>query len=532
MASVLPALSAWRRRRQRDAAVDRWTYQVAWNPVADPERAPLSGTWLLVVPEGLTGAGQEHVRAVDEALRRHGALTRTVLVGEDSQERKQLAGRLGEALAEAETGTAPVAGLVSLLALDAGVHPRFPSARLGLSRTAALVQALADLGSTAPLWCATESAVRAVPADRVTAPEQAMVWGLGRVVALEHPELWGGLVDLPATWDEQAGDRLAALVSGAFGEDQAALRPAGLLGRRLLRTAVPRTRDGERGWQPAGTVLITGGTGALGAHVARWLARNGAPHLLLVSRRGADAPQAAELTAELTALGARVTLAACDLASREATEALLASVPEDAPLTGVVHTAAVLDDSVVDALDPERIHRAAAPKVDGALHLDALTRDLDLSAFVLFSSFAGTFGTPGQGNYAPGNAFLDALAQQRAAEGLPATSVAWGPWGGDGMADGAVGEVARRHGVASMDPDSATEVLHRAIDGGAPYTTVADIDWGRFYTAFTATRPSPFVSLVPEARHAAASAAAAPGAGAAEGAPRAGDSLTGHLAGL
>ncbi|MGW9257003.1 type I polyketide synthase, partial [Streptomyces albidoflavus] len=532
MASVLPALSAWRRRRQRDAAVDRWTYQVAWNPVADPERVPLSGTWLLVVPEGLTGAGQEHVRAVDEALRRHGALTRTVLVGEDSQERKQLAGRLGEALAEAETGTAPVAGLVSLLALDAGVHPRFPSARLGLSRTAALVQALADLGSTAPLWCATESAVRAVPADRVTAPEQAMVWGLGRVVALEHPELWGGLVDLPATWDEQAGDRLAALVSGAFGEDQAALRPAGLLGRRLLRTAVPRTRDGEHGWQPAGTVLITGGTGALGAHVARWLARNGAPHLLLVSRRGADAPQAAELTAELTALGARVTLAACDLASREATEALLASVPEDAPLTGVVHTAAVLDDSVVDALDPERIHRAAAPKVDGALHLDALTRDLDLSAFVLFSSFAGTFGTPGQGNYAPGNAFLDALAQQRAAEGLPATSVAWGPWGGDGMADGAVGEVARRHGVASMDPDSATEVLHRAIDGGAPYTTVADIDWGRFYTAFTATRPSPFVSLVPEARHAAASAAAAPGAGAAEGAPRAGDSLTGHLAGL
>ncbi|MFG2098851.1 type I polyketide synthase, partial [Streptomyces sp. NPDC048612] len=511
MQAVLPALSAWRRRRQRSSAVDQWTYRVAWHRVADPEAVPLTGTWLLVVPDGLPDRAAGHVDASAEALRQGGADVRTVILGTDDQDRGAIAERVRDVI-----GTETAAGVLSLLALAPGTHQEFTSARLGLSRTAALVQALGDLAFETPLWCATRSAVQAAQTDTVEAPEQAMVWGLGRVVALEHPEIWGGLVDLPDTWDERAADRLRALLSGAAGEDQAALRPAGILGRRLLRTEPSAGQDGEHAWQPSGTVLITGGTGALGAHVARRLARNGAPHLLLASRRGPDAPDAAELTAELTGLGARVTVVACDLTSRAQTEALLASVPDDAPLTAVVHTAAVLDDGVVDTLDPKRIDRAAGPKVDGALHLHELTRDRELSAFVLFSSFAGTFGTPGQGNYAPGNAFLDALAQQRRAQGLPATSVAWGPWGGDGMADGAVGEVARRHGVASMDPDSATEALYRAIDDGEPYTTVADIDWSRFYTAFTATRPSPFVSLVPEARHAAAnmSAQAAPTAGA------------------
>ncbi|WP_197362276.1 beta-ketoacyl reductase, partial [Streptomyces clavuligerus] len=180
---------------------------------------------------------------------------------------------------------------------------------------------------------------------------------------------------------------------------------------------------------PTGTVLVTGGTGLLGSLVARHLVtRHGVRHLLLVGRRGPAAPGAAELTAELTALGAHTTVAACDVSDRAALAALLTTLPEAHPLTAVVHTAGTLDDGVISSLTPERMDTVLRPKADAALHLHHLTQDLPLSAFVLFSSAAGTFGGPGQANYAAANAFLDALAQRRSADGLPAHSLAWTLW--------------------------------------------------------------------------------------------------------
>ncbi|MBO4210273.1 SDR family NAD(P)-dependent oxidoreductase, partial [Micromonospora echinofusca] len=193
-----------------------------------------------------------------------------------------------------------------------------------------------------------------------------------------------------------------------------------------------------RGFDADGTVLLTGATGALGRLVARYLVSvHGVRHLLLVSRRGADAPGAAGLADELTVLGASVTFAACDVADRAGLAAVLDAIPAAHPLTAVVHTAGVVDDGVISALNEERIDRVFAPKVDAALNLHELTRDRDLSAFVLFSSAAGTFGNPGQGNYSAANAFLDALAQSRMVAGLPATTLAWGPWAeADGMTGG------------------------------------------------------------------------------------------------
>ncbi|MCQ8836515.1 SDR family NAD(P)-dependent oxidoreductase, partial [Streptomyces malaysiensis] len=187
---------------------------------------------------------------------------------------------------------------------------------------------------------------------------------------------------------------------------------------------------------PEGTVLITGGTGSLGALMARHLVENhGVRHLLLVGRQGPGAQGADALVADLTASGAHVTLAACDISDRDALSRLLAAVPTEHPLTAVIHLAGVLDDAMLSSLSPERLTAVLRPKVDGAWHLHELTRDAALSAFVLFSSFAGTIGTAGQANYAAANSFLDGLARLRRAQGLSATSLAWGPWADAGMAE-------------------------------------------------------------------------------------------------
>ena len=180
---------------------------------------------------------------------------------------------------------------------------------------------------------------------------------------------------------------------------------------------------------PRGTVLITGGTGRLGSLLARHLVEaHGLSSLVLASRSGPEAESARELQSELEGLGAKVTIAACDVSDREELQALFDRVPEEHPLTAVVHAAGALDDSVISSLTPERLDRTMVPKVDGAWHLHELTRHLDLQAFVLFSSAAGVLGSAGQGNYAAANAFLDSLAAYRRTQGLAATSLAWGLW--------------------------------------------------------------------------------------------------------
>jgi acyl transferase domain-containing protein/D-arabinose 1-dehydrogenase-like Zn-dependent alcohol dehydrogenase/acyl carrier protein len=178
-----------------------------------------------------------------------------------------------------------------------------------------------------------------------------------------------------------------------------------------------------------GTILITGGTGGLGGLLARHLvSEHNIEHLLLVSRRGAQTPGAPELQQELQALGAHVTIAACDVSDRDALQRLLATIPLEQPLTGVVHAAGVLDDGVIESLTPERVEGVLAAKADAAWHLHQLTEHLDLRMFVLFSSVAATLGSPGQASYAAANAFLDALAAYRQHRALPATSLAWGQW--------------------------------------------------------------------------------------------------------
>ncbi|MFQ6394164.1 SDR family NAD(P)-dependent oxidoreductase, partial [Nocardia sp. KC 131] len=258
--------------------------------------------------------------------------------------------------------------------------------------------------------------------DEAPDPAAAAVWGLVRSAQSEHPERFVLVDEDPA--EPLAADRIAAVVRSR--EPQAAVRGAEILVPRLVRASTSE-EPGARSSFGAGTVLITGGTGGLGALFAHHLVvEHGVRSLVLTSRRGPEAPGAAELVAELARAGAEVRVVACDVADRDQVRTLLATI--DPGLTAVVHTAGILDDGTVESLTADQVDRVLAPKVDGAWHLDELTRDLNLVAFVVFSSIATVLGSPGQGNYAAANGFLDALAQRRRAAGSAATSLAWGPW--------------------------------------------------------------------------------------------------------
>ncbi|QLH24136.1 type I polyketide synthase [Streptomyces sp. Rer75] len=493
LSGVLSALSSWRRGRRERVRLEGWQYRVVWQPVAVESSARLSGAWLLVVPSGVEG-----VAAVAESV--SGALTRAgaeVVTLEGGAGGEEWADRVAEV---ADTG--PLAGVVSLLALDESPHPVGGGVSAGLVGTLGLTQALIGADIDARLWCATRGAAMVQRTEQLTDAGQTQVWGFGRAVALEHPDLWGGLVDLPETLDARAGERLCAVLAGVGAEDQVAVRSSGVFGRRLVRAGGAASADG--GWQGSGTVLVTGGTGALGGHVARWLAGRGVEHLVLTSRRGLDASGAVELQAELSQAGVGVTVAACDVADRGELTALLGSLGELPPLTGVVHTAGVLDDGVVEGLSPERLAEVMRPKAEAARHLDELTRDnTELSLFVMFSSMAGTVGAPGQGNYAAANAYLDALVQQRRALGLPGTSVAWGRWGGGGLATGETREKwTQQSGFEAMHPEDALVVLEQVLDRDESCIAVAHMDWQLYAPRLAAVRPAQLIGEIPEARRA------------------------------
>ncbi|RDG38101.1 type I polyketide synthase, partial [Streptomyces corynorhini] len=505
VATLAPALADYRRRGNDRATADRWRYRITWHPLRDTASPAPTGRWTLVVPRGHENGPE--ATAVRAALARAGADCVPVIV-DGHLDRADLAAALSAAPAGATDGAR---GVLSLLALDDRPHPRHPLLHNGFAATVALMRTLDDLGTRLPVWFLTRGAVTTRSDSAPPTPAQALVWGFGRVVALEQADRWGGLIDLPDQLDARAADRVVAVLARTDHEDQVAVRATGVLGRRLERAALGGL-PGRRQWRPEGTVLVTGGTGALGRHVARWLARAGAPHLLLVSRSGPDAEGAAELLAELSAAGTHAELVARDIADPADLAGLLATIPEDRPLTAVFHTAAVLDDGVIGSLTPERLAATLRVKVGGALNLDAATRGLDLSAFVLFSASSGVFGSPGHGNYAPGNAYLDALAEDRRSRGLPATAVAWSGWAGGGMAAGTVGERLQRHGVRLMDPAVAVTALQDALDQDDTTLVVTDIDWESFGAELDKGRPRRLYAELPELEGLRARRPAAPAA--------------------
>ncbi|MGC9443187.1 SDR family NAD(P)-dependent oxidoreductase, partial [Streptomyces sp. WG5] len=325
---------------------------------------------------------------------------------------------------------------------------------------------LADERFTASRLALVTRGAVAVDADEdVDDLAHAAVWGLVRSAQAEHPGRFV-LVDV----DTEDASPLTLPAALDTDETQLAIRDGVVRTSRLARAATAPEQPAGAAFDPDGTILVTGAGGTLGGLLARHLVDvHGVRRLLLVSRRGGAAENARDLTAQLHASGAEVTWAACDVSDRDALATVLADVPAEHPLTAVVHAAGVLDDGTVEAMTPDRLRRVLLPKVDAAWHLHELTRDLDLSAFVLFSSAAGVLGNAGQANYAAGNAFLDAVAQHRRAQGLPAVSLAWGLWddeaGMAGTLDAAERRRLSRGGMLPLSPAEGLALFGAALPG-------------------------------------------------------------------
>jgi NAD(P)-dependent dehydrogenase (short-subunit alcohol dehydrogenase family) len=411
---------------------------------------------------------------------------------------------------------------VSLLGLDERPRGDRPEITAGFAATVLLVQAAERLGLAAPVWSVTSDAV-ALPGDEVAGVLQAQMWGFGRIVALELPHRWGGLIDVTPAGRARFADTLAWLLSrrsvdraSAAGvpasagctEDQVALRADGLYARRVARAETGLGLDAGQdagpgpgrpsrpGWRAHGTVLITGGTAGIGVEVARLAARAGARRLVLLSRGGPDAPGAERLRAELEGPRCTVVIETGDVSNRDDVRRVVAS-------TGAEHISAVIHSAGTDVAAPvadltfDDLSRSMSAKVLGALHLDEALAGAPLERLVVFSSIAGVWGGGGgMGAYAAANAFLDAFAGRRRGRGQPCTAVAWGPWGETGMArrnDGLIPQLAAS-GLRALGTADAIATLDRVMAGPDRDVAVADIDWERFGLAFTFGRPSPLLS--------------------------------------
>lgn len=458
--------------RGLDAEADRTAaaslcWRLEWT-VADPlppaATAGSIGTWLV----GGSRAGAE---VLGRKLRQHGhtvTLLAEVLAGaeDDSAALRRVLG---------ENGVPKFTGLAIVVegAAPPATNPLSP-AEAPVRGLLELVQCCTETAQPLPhgFWLVTEAA-QALEAGEPVSPLAAALWGLGRVVLSEHPQLNFRLLDIPSF--QEMGDELVRLLQANLTDRQLLLRQGRIYTPRLVPVAPAADRPTIFS---GGTYLITGGTGALGLHTAGWLVERGARSLVLLARRPPGAASLRQLAA-LEAAGCRVLVRQADVSVREhlaqVLDEIAASLP---PLAGVIHAAGILDEGLLVRQDWSRFLQVLEPKVVGAWNLHELTAAMPLQCFICYSSVASVLGTPGQASYAMGNAFLDGLAHLRRSQGLPALSVNWGAWSGGGMADrDDVRQMLPRIGMKYLTPATAFAALDDLLSVAPGQAVVADADW-------------------------------------------------------
>jgi acyl transferase domain-containing protein/acyl carrier protein len=418
-----------------------WFYKLSWTPsprLSTAEHRSIGGNWLIV------GGPEPLSRPLASRMEARGATVRRAAADEDVE------------------GSGRLSGVVHLTALDS----RDPAIACGslLRLTQGLARTSTGPKTATPFWIVTSGAHEANPL-------QAPLWGVGRTLALEHPELWGGLIDLdPALPPSEQASLLASEIAAPDAERQITYRDGIRLGARIVRTSLSPASlsPASTAIDPEGTYLITGGTGALGRRVAEAFTSWGARHVVIASR---NAPVPVDISQE-----------------REVVELLNRIARDLPPLKGIVHASGVLDDGILAEQNQDRFERVFAPKLRGALFLDRHTRQMDLDFFVMFSAFSTLTGSPGQSGYVAANSFLDALAANRRAHGLKALSIGWGPFAEAGMSARMPPKYAAQRaalGITDIPLNRSTDLLRCLLSSRNPHVAVMPVDWERFVQAYS-----------------------------------------------
>jgi acyl transferase domain-containing protein len=491
---VLQALVQQQAAQRHTAKVDEWLYEIAWQPQAHPDQnSPhAGGAWLILADQGGWGEALAHqiadrggqprlvyAQCNASQTQRNGKFPVQVIDPTDPQAIAALLAFVPDQ--PALIGVIHLWGLDSLAQESLTTAALIATQQIGCGALLALVQGMARLPAGAKLWVVTQNAQAVQPTDPPLALPQAALWGLGRTIAQEHPERWGGLLDIDAAFTPvtpaHAAQVLTALLTQGT-ETQLALRGEQGYHARLVR-ATPALRPVAI--RPDATYLITGGVGALGLHAAQWLADQGARHLCLTSRRGVTTAAQQAVVQALQAQGVAVQVAKTDVSDEAALRTLWAELTAGAaPVRGILHTAGVLDDGVLLNQEWSRFATVLAPKVQGSWLLHQLSQSLDLDFFVLYSSVAALLGPMGQGNYAAANSFQDGLAHYRRQQGLPAVSINWGAWGDAQGYSGMAGTTEKLHlaGITPLQPADGRLALQRMV-GAAGQTMVCPLDWSQ-----------------------------------------------------
>ncbi|NER93848.1 MAG: SDR family NAD(P)-dependent oxidoreductase [Symploca sp. SIO1B1] len=469
-----------------EVAVKQWVYELKWETSKHKQllspKGP--GTWLIFA--------DQQTQELKTVLARH---NRNCIIVTPGSSYKQLdeqhyqlnptnAQEFQQLIKESFTTQDTLEGVVHLWNVNTSTEGLEAAQELGCASVLNLVQALVShSNSIVPLWLVTQGTQNVEKTEQQLEVQQAPVWGLSRVIALEHPELKCRRVDLDQT--RNSLEALGKELLNPDDEDQIAIRGGVRYVARLARRVQKQISEKEQqiAFGAEGSYLVTGGLGALGLQVAQWMVKQGARNIVLTGRR-TPSETAQETILQLEQTEAKISVILGDVSKEQDVANILKQIQEtQAPLRGVIHAAGVLDDGVLQQMSWERFRKVMAPKLQGAWHLHQLTQKLPLDFFVCFSSIASLLGSPGQGNYAAANAFMDTLANYRRSMGLPGLTINWGAWEQEGMATrlGSQHQTRlRTTGIGTITPEKGLQVLGELLSQSVSQVGVFPINWSQF----------------------------------------------------
>ncbi|NEO71582.1 type I polyketide synthase [Moorena sp. SIO3H5] len=493
-----------------EADLSHWFYKINWQSqpllLSSQSNEKQTSNWLVFA---LTN---ELTELIGEELQQRGHNCIWVSPGSDYQEidaqHYQINPTVTEQFQQLLQDNADIKGIVHLWGINETSDPVVikdieTAQELGSGTVLHLVQALIKTGliHVMPMWLVTQGTQSVLDESEVSQPHHGSLWGLGRVIRLEHPELNCCRVDLDSKSPlaETIPKLVDELLSNNY-EDQIAIRQGIRYVARLVRQQQHKLSSQKLSIQSEACYLITGGLGALGLQVAQWLVAQGAQHLVLIGR-SAPSETAREIIENLEALDSQVCVWSGDISEQRDAVRIINQIQDSLPpLKGVIHAAGVLDDSLLQNLSWQQFTKVMAPKVAGTWHLHQLTKDLPLDFFVCFSSMASMLGSPGQGNYAAANAFMDAIANYRRGMGLPGLSINWGPWASAGMAAKLGDEhLDRLHnsGLKSISLNEGMQALEKLLQLEVPQVGVMPINWSQWFEVQAGTTMPMLKDLAP-----------------------------------